>query len=51
MVGLSLFLAILVMQPVIGDIYHKAWEPMEAGQMTWKQALDVGSDPLPGFFW
>ena len=48
-IGLALFLTILVMQPVIGDIYHQAWEPMESGQMTWKQAFDAGSVPLKGF--
>lgn len=49
-VGLALFLAILIMQPVVADVYHKAWEPAEAGEITWKQAFDAGSGPLKTFF-
>ena len=48
-IGLALFLTILIMQPVMADVYHQAWEPLEAGQITWKQALDTGSGPLKGF--
>src|SRR5579871_2650197 len=33
LVGLALFLALLVMQPVAQDVYHKAWEPLENGQI------------------
>ncbi len=29
LVGLSMFLAFLVMQPVVMDIYHRGWEPVE----------------------
>jgi flagellar biosynthesis protein FliP len=49
LLGLALFLSILIMQPVIGDIYHKAWEPMEEGKMSWTEALQAGSEPLKGF--
>ena len=31
LVGLALFLAFLIMQPVVIDIYHRGWEPVE----TW----------------
>ncbi len=48
-IGLALFLTLLIIQPVVGDIYEKAWQPMEAGTMNWKQALDAGSDPLKTF--
>lgn len=37
------------MQPVAGDMYHKGWEPFEAGQLTWQQAWDEGSQPLKVF--
>ncbi len=47
--GLSLFLTILIMQPVAADMYQKGWEPLEAGKMTWTQALDAGSEPLKAF--
>lgn len=49
LVGLSLFLSILIMQPVITDVYHKAWEPMDEGKITASQAFDEGSKPLKTF--
>jgi flagellar biosynthetic protein FliP len=49
LIGLSLFLTVLIMQPVGSDIYHKAWEPLDQGQITWQQALDAGSQPLRTF--
>jgi len=49
LVGLALFLAFLVMQPVVVDIYHHGWEPVENGQMNWQQGLDEGAKPLKGF--
>ena len=38
LLGLALFLTMLVMQPVVADMYHQGWEPMEAGQLTAGQA-------------
>lgn len=32
LIGLSLFLTTLIMQPVALEIYHKAWEPVEKGR-------------------
>jgi flagellar biosynthesis protein FliP len=49
LVGLSLFLAFLIMQPVVTDIYHRGWEPVEEGQMTWQQGFDEGAKPLKTF--
>ena len=49
LIGLSLFLTILVMQPVASQIYEKAWQPMEAGQITGAQAYDEGAQPLRTF--
>jgi flagellar biosynthetic protein FliP len=49
LVGLSLFLSLLVMQPVLTDIYHKGWEPIENGQVPLKQGLEEGSKPLKTF--
>ena len=40
LVGLALFLSLLVMQPVANDIYHKSWEPLEAGQISASDAWD-----------
>jgi flagellar biosynthetic protein FliP len=49
LIGLALFLAILIMAPVGGDIYHNAWEPMEQGKLTMTQAMDQAGGPLRGF--
>ena len=49
LVGLALFLTLLIMQPVVSDMYHAGWEPMESGKITWQQALDDGSQPLKTF--
>jgi flagellar biosynthetic protein FliP len=49
LLGLALFLALLVMQPVVADMYHRGWEPMENGQLTPAQALEQGAKPLHNF--
>jgi len=49
MIGLSLFLALLIMQPVATDIYTHAWQPVEQGKMTWQEGYEVGSKPLSKF--
>src|SRR4029077_15946723 len=49
LLGLALFLALLVMQPVIADMYHQGWEPLEAGQLTPGQAIEQGARPLHNF--
>ena len=49
LIGLALFLTLLIMQPVVGEMYQKGWQPLEAGQATWQQAFDDGSQPLKAF--
>ncbi len=49
LLGLALFLALLVMQPVLADMYHQGWEPMETGQLTPGQAMEQGARPLHNF--
>jgi flagellar biosynthetic protein FliP len=49
LIGLAMFLTLVIMQPVVTDMYHKGWEPLEAGQATWQQAWDDGSQPLKAF--
>ncbi len=49
LLGLSLFLSLLVMQPVAADMYHQGWEPLENGRLTPAQALEQGSLPLHHF--
>lgn len=47
--GLALFLSLLVMQPVLSDVYSQAWEPLEKGQITTEQAATQGAVPLRKF--
>jgi len=49
LLGLALFLALVIMQPVVADMYHQGWEPMQSGQLTASQAMDAGSKPLRAF--
>ncbi len=49
LLGLSLFLTILIMQPVGAEIYEKAWAPLEKRQVTAAQAFEEGSKPLKAF--
>jgi len=49
LLGLALFLTIVIMQPVVADMYHQGWEPMEAGQVSAQQAMDQAAKPLRAF--
>jgi flagellar biosynthetic protein FliP len=49
LVGLALFLTILIVSPLAGEIYTKAWQPLEAGQLTPGQAFEEGAKPLKLF--
>jgi flagellar biosynthesis protein FliP len=49
LVGLSLFLSLVIVQPMFADIYNHAWQPLEKGQITAEQAFDQGSVPLRRF--
>ncbi len=49
LIGLSLFLTVVLMQPVATEIYDKAWTPVEKGQMTMEQGMTEGSKPLRTF--
>jgi len=49
LIGLAMFLTLVIMQPVVTDMYHKGWEPLESGRETWQQAWQDGSEPLKTF--
>ncbi|HUA85597.1 MAG TPA: flagellar type III secretion system pore protein FliP [Bryobacteraceae bacterium] len=49
LVGLALFLSMVIMQPVITDIYHNAWQPMDEGKISASQAFDNGAKPMKAF--
>jgi len=49
LVGLALFLSILIMQPVLTQMYTQGWEPVEKGQITLNQGLEQAGAPLKAF--
>jgi flagellar biosynthesis protein FliP len=49
LVGLALFLALIVVQPVGEQVYHQSWEPLESGQISAGDAWDRASVPIKGF--
>lgn len=49
LIGLALFLTIMIVQPVVADMYHQGWEPMEAGKLSPEQAFEQGAKPLRTF--
>jgi flagellar biosynthetic protein FliP len=49
LLGLSLFLTIVVVSPVASEMYHNAWEPLEAGKIAPAEAADRAAKPLRGF--
>jgi flagellar biosynthesis protein FliP len=49
LLGLSLFLSLIVMQPTLNDVYSKAWQPYEAGQIGLEEAVDKGTVPVRDF--
>ncbi len=50
LLGLSLFLTILIMQPVAMEVYTKGWVPASTGELTSTEAWDAGAKPLKNFF-
>jgi flagellar biosynthetic protein FliP len=49
LVGLSLFLSMIIMQPTLSTMYTAAWQPLEEGTIGYQQAYDAGSAPLRHF--
>ena len=49
LIGIALFLTMLIMQPVVNDMYQTGWAPVEKGEMTWQQGFDAGAKPLRTF--
>ncbi|MGB5305844.1 MAG: flagellar type III secretion system pore protein FliP [Gammaproteobacteria bacterium] len=49
LIGLSLFLTLFVMSPVLQEIYTQGVQPYLAEQIDSKQALEQGVGPLRGF--
>ena len=49
LIGLALFLTILIMQPVLSEMYTAGWAPMESGQIDSAQDFEQGMQPLKAF--
>jgi flagellar biosynthesis protein FliP len=49
LIGLSLFLSFLIMQPIVNEVYSTAWKPLEEGTITSAQAFEQGSKPVKNF--
>jgi flagellar biosynthetic protein FliP len=49
LVGLSLFLTLFIMSPVIDKIYAEAYIPLSENRIGFQEALDRGAVPLRGF--
>jgi flagellar biosynthetic protein FliP len=49
LLGISLFLTMLIMQPVATEMYHKGLEPLQENKITVTQAFDAGTQPLKDF--
>lgn len=47
--GLSLFLSLLLVQPVLRQAYEKGWKPFEQGKLTSEQAWEEGTRPVRDF--
>jgi flagellar biosynthetic protein FliP len=46
LIGLALFLSILIMQPVLGQVWEQAWVPLEKGQISVSEAAERATPPL-----
>ena len=49
LLGISLFLTMLIMQPVASEMYHKGWEPYEKSEISASDAFDACAQPLKSF--
>ncbi|HCY62974.1 MAG TPA: flagellar biosynthetic protein FliP [Oxalobacteraceae bacterium] len=49
LIGLSLFLTLFVMGPVLDKVYTDAYQPLSENRITMEQALDKGAAPLKEF--
>ena len=49
LIGLSFFLTLFIMNPVLDSIYKNAYQPYSAGKMGFPQAVEVGAKPLKEF--
>jgi len=49
LVGISMLLTMLVVQPVASEIYQKSWVPLQNNEITTSQAFDNAAQPMKTF--
>jgi len=49
LLGISMFLTMLIIQPVAIQMYHEGWEPLQKHEVSTEQAFDAGTRPLKTF--
>lgn len=49
LIGLSLFLTLLLIQPVLKESYEAGWIPLEQNKLSRQDALEAGSKPVRQF--
>ena len=49
LVGLSLFLSLVIIQPVVTQVYARGWEPLSKGQASPTEAWQAASPPIRDF--
>ena len=49
LIGLSLFLTCLLIQPMANNIYQTAWVPLEKGEIEMGDAFDKAAEPIKAY--
>lgn len=49
LIGLSLFLTMFIMSPILSDINESAYQPYRDGQITLEEAGDIAAKPMKAF--
>ena len=51
LVGLALFLTVFIMHPIFSQINEEAIKPLDAGEITQEEALEIGLEPIREFMY
>ncbi|MGN0290529.1 MAG: flagellar type III secretion system pore protein FliP [Lachnospiraceae bacterium] len=51
LIGLALFLTLFIMSPVFSQINEEAIKPLDAGEITQEEALEIGMKPIREFMY
>lgn len=49
LIGLALFLTLFIMHPVFSQVNEQAIKPLDAGEITQEEALEIGMEPIREF--